>query len=90
VIDLDRIFALPILKNSPLDWALACGVASGLRIASLLVRHAVRRYHRRVLAGERVGMLELVLEILSRTTLLFFIVLAVFTGLNTLGMSPVT
>jgi len=35
-------------------------------------------------------MLELVLEILSRTTLLFFILLAVFTGLNTLGVFPTT
>jgi small-conductance mechanosensitive channel len=50
----------------------------------------VRRYHQKLLTTDKIELAEVPLEVLSRTTLLFFIVLAVFTGLTMLTMSPKT
>jgi small-conductance mechanosensitive channel len=87
---IDEIFALPIFRNSPLEWAAAVCIAVALLLTLLLVRKMVRRYHARMLTTRQVELLEMPLEILSRTTLVFFLALSVFAGLRTLEMSSST
>jgi small-conductance mechanosensitive channel len=79
---------LPIFRNSLTDWSLAVGLMTVLLIALLWVRGLVRHYHKKLLATDQTELVEVPLEVLSRTTLLFFIVLSVFTGLTTLTMGP--
>jgi small-conductance mechanosensitive channel len=82
-----NLLALPIFSNSLTDWSLALGLMGVLLIALLWVRGLVRRYHQKLLATDKTELAEVPLEVLSRTTLLFFVVLSVFTGLTTLTMS---
>jgi small-conductance mechanosensitive channel len=81
---------LPIFSNSLTDWLLALGLMVVMLAALLWVRGFVRRYHQKLLATEETELAEVPLEVLSRTTLLFFVVLSVFTGLTTLTMGPKT
>ncbi|HEX3912494.1 MAG TPA: mechanosensitive ion channel family protein [Steroidobacteraceae bacterium] len=50
----------------------------------------MRIYHKRQLATERVELTEIPLEVLSRTSMLFMMVLALFAGLHLLAKSPRT
>src|SRR5262245_29006754 len=86
----DKMLELPIFRNSLADWSLALGLMVILFVALLWLRGLVRRYHHKLLATEKTELAEIPLEVLSRTTLLFFFVLSVFTGLTTLTMSPTT
>src|SRR6185437_8330737 len=86
----DEIFALPIFRNSALEWAAALGIAGTLMLALLSVRAGVRRYHSRLLVTQKVEILEVPLQVLSRTTLVFFLALSLFAGLRTLEMSSAT
>lgn len=83
--------SLPIFaSNSLLDWAIAFGVML-LTVSVLLTARRIARVHlKKLQATEKTEFLELPLEVLSRTTLLFFIVLAIYLGLNTLTMSDRT
>lgn len=87
---LDAIFTMPIFRNSPLEWAAALGIACALLLALLIARKVIRRHHKRLLATEKVEILEVPLEVLSRTTLVFFLTLSLFSGLRTLEMSSTT
>ena len=87
---LDQLLELPIFRNSLTDWLLALGLTTLLLFVLLWGRSFVRRYHQRLLRTERTELAEVPIGVLSRTTLLFFIVLSVFTGLTTLAMNPGT
>jgi small-conductance mechanosensitive channel len=86
----ENLLSLPILRNSWLDWVEALSVAAGALIVLLIARRVVRGYHARMLATDRLELLEVPFEVLSRTTLAFFLVLSLFAGLRTLAMSPQT
>jgi hypothetical protein len=87
---INELLALPIFRNSLADWALALGLTFVLLSALLWARGLVHRYYQKLLATEETELAEVPLEVLSRTTLLFFVVLSVFAGLTTLTMSPIT
>lgn len=87
---LDQLLELPIFRNSIIDWLLALGLTALLLVVLLWVRSLVRRYHGRRLQTDRTELTEVPIEVISRTTLLFFIVLSVFMGLTTLTMSAGT
>jgi small-conductance mechanosensitive channel len=87
---IDQLSRLPVFQNSWLDWALALGLTAGLLLVLLTARRMIRRYHEKLLKTERTELGEIPAEILSRTTVLFFLVLSVFVGLGTLSMSPTT
>jgi small-conductance mechanosensitive channel len=69
---------------------LALALILALVIVLLLARRVVRRYHRKLLDKEGVQLLEVPLEVLSRTTLAFFVVFSIVVGLKTLTMSEGT
>ncbi len=75
-----------LLGNSLLSWLIALGVILVLFFALLTIRSAIRRYHGSMRQTSDTELMEIPLEILSRTTLLFFVVVAVFAGLSTLDM----
>ena len=87
---LEQIFALPIFRNSWLDWAAALGVAGAAFITLLILRRMVRKYHGGMLATERAELLEVPFGVLSRTTVVFFLAVSSFMGLRMLEMSVPT
>jgi small-conductance mechanosensitive channel len=90
MLDLDEFQSLPIFSNSLVAWLIAAAVAAGVLALLIALRALVRRYHKKFKATERTELLEIPLEVLSRTTLLFFVVFALFAGLRTLTMGPGT
>lgn len=85
-----QILELPLFRNSLVDWAIASAIAVGLFLALVSVRRFIRQYHKRLLETPRTEFAELPAEVLSRTTVLFFFVVAIFSGLSTLEMSDRT
>jgi small-conductance mechanosensitive channel len=87
---LDEFLSLPIFHNSFADWLIALSLAVALFFALLTARRLVRKYHAKLLGTARTELAEIPVEVLSRTTVLFFFVLSVFVGLRTLSMGPGT
>ena len=88
--NLNELLSRPLLQNSLLAWLLALALMGAVMTVLLLARRAVRSYHRRLVDTEGVQLLEVPLEVLSRTTVAFFVVLAIVVGLRTLSMSERT
>jgi small-conductance mechanosensitive channel len=88
--DLDTLSALPLFSNSVLDWIVATGIAGGALMVLLVVRRSVRGYHRRMMQTAETELLEIPMQVLSRTTLLFFVVLALFISAQWLTKGPTT
>jgi small-conductance mechanosensitive channel len=86
----DELLALPLFGNSPFAWSIACAVVLGVFALLLGLRRLVRGYHRKFQATERAELLEVPVLVLSRTALPFFIVVALFLGLQTLTMGERT
>jgi small-conductance mechanosensitive channel len=87
---LDQLLQLPIFRNSIADWLLAIALMVALLFILLAARRIVRRYHAKLLQTQDTELVEVPLEVLSRTTALFFVVLSVFTGLRLLTMGAGT
>lgn len=84
--DFSELRSLPVFQNSIAAWLIASAVATVVLIVLIALRAAVRRYHRKFRETERTELLEIPFEVLSRTTSLFFIVLASSIGLRTLTL----
>jgi small-conductance mechanosensitive channel len=81
---LNDLLTMPLFTNSIVDWAIALAITIGLMSVLLAVRGFIRRHHQRLAATPERELIELPLHVLSRTTVLFFIVVSVFAGLATL------
>jgi small-conductance mechanosensitive channel len=79
--------ALPIFHNSPVAWITGLAAAALLYLVLTAFRGLVRRHHKRMLATERVELMEMPLEVLSRTTTLFLLAVSLFIGLQALTIS---
>jgi small-conductance mechanosensitive channel len=89
MLDFDAIAALPIFENTLTAWSLALIMLIGVFVVLLLTRRLVHRYHRKFKESGRFGFLHIPLEVLGRTTLAFFIVIAVFASLQMLTLGVV-
>jgi small-conductance mechanosensitive channel len=90
MVDLNQLLSLPIFSNSPMTWLIAIAVA-GVAFALLLVaRRTIRRYHRRFEEVSGALFVRIPFQVLSRTAVLFFLVLAVFVGAQVLTMGSGT
>jgi small-conductance mechanosensitive channel len=87
---LTDFLSLPVFSNSLISWATACATMLGALVFLLFVRGLIRRHHQRLLATPQVELLELPLEVMSRTTLPFFVILSVVIGLKALYVSEQT
>jgi small-conductance mechanosensitive channel len=90
MLDLDKLAALPLFSNSLLDWIVAAAIATGTLLLLLVIRSSVRRYHRKLAATPETELLEIPLQVMSRTTLVFLLVLALFVGAQWLTKGPTT
>jgi small-conductance mechanosensitive channel len=79
---------LPLFSNSLLDWSLALGIATGALLALLALRRVVRSYHKKMLATVETEWLEIPLQVLSRTTLMLLLAVALFIGAQWLTTGP--
>jgi len=85
-----QIRDMPLFQNSLLAWGIAAVTAVVLLLVLLAARGFVRRQHTRLLQSDRSELLKVPFEILSRTTLLFFVILSIVAGLSTLTMADGT
>ena len=85
-----QIRDMPLFHNSLLAWGIAATTAVVLMVVLLSARAFVRRQHAKMLETKRIELLEMPFEILSRTTLLFFVILSLAAGLSTLSMADGT
>ncbi|HMN45496.1 MAG TPA: mechanosensitive ion channel family protein [Povalibacter sp.] len=84
MIDLNELSRMPLFDNSLLQWLIATAVAVAVFAVLMTARRVIRTYHKRLKETPKTEILELPLEVLSRTTLLFFLVVALYSGLKTL------
>ncbi|MGH8178357.1 MAG: mechanosensitive ion channel family protein [Steroidobacter sp.] len=82
----DELSAMPLFNNSPMAWLIACSVVVGVFLALSALRRVVRQYYKRLQSTEHTELLEIPLGVLSRTAVLFFVVLSLYLGLQTLTM----
>jgi small-conductance mechanosensitive channel len=88
--DMQDLSSLPIFSNSGAAWLSALGVAVGVFLLLLLARRIVRRYHRKFVDNGAPPIVRFPFEVLSRTALLFFVVLALFAGTEALTLGAST
>jgi small-conductance mechanosensitive channel len=79
---LDKLY----LNNSLNQWLWAIATAAGIWVVTLFVRRFFRRHYARMAATERVELMEVPLQIVSKTNTLFLIVLGLFFGALTLTL----
>jgi small-conductance mechanosensitive channel len=87
---MDQLSHLPLFSNSLLAWGIALGVAAVTLSVLLAIRRLVRSYYRRVQGTAETELLEIPTQVLSRTTLLLLLVVALFLGAQWLTMSQTT
>jgi small-conductance mechanosensitive channel len=88
MLDFDEWRSWPVFENSLTSWLLAGAVTLAAFFALLGLRRGVRRHAERLRATEHAELLELPMEILSRTTLLFLVAISLFAGLRALVLGP--
>jgi len=84
MIDFDQWRDAPIFHNSLTAWMIAGTVAATVLLILFGLRMAVRRYARRLAATDRAELLEIPMRALSRTTLLFMLVVSLCIGSQSL------
>jgi small-conductance mechanosensitive channel len=84
VIDFDQWRDAPIFHNSLTAWLIAGSVAATVFVILFVLRVAVRRYAKKLKATDRTEILEIPMLALSRTTLLFMLIVAVCIGSQSL------
>src|SRR5687767_2600885 len=67
-------------------WLLAAGITTAVFVALLTLRFVLQRYAQRVRATREREFFEVPTEVLSRTTLPFFLMLSVYAGLRVLTL----
>lgn len=88
--DFSHLSTMPLFTNSWLDWAIAAAVMVAIVLVLLTARRIVRRIHKRLIDTPKTELLEVPMEVLSHTTFLFFLVVAVYCGVRTLTAGPRT
>lgn len=88
--DFSNLTQLPLFSNSMLDWSMALGIAVAAFMVFLTARRAVRTYYRKLQATTETELLEIPLQVLSRTTLPLLFIVALFIGAQWLVVGPTT
>lgn len=84
---LDEYEPVPEFSDSIRDWLIALGITLAWLAALLAIRHVIRLYGARLREKPDVDYMELVTSTLSRTSVLFMLILAAEMGLTTLTPS---
>jgi small-conductance mechanosensitive channel len=88
--DYSNLAQLPLFSNSLLDWSLALAIAAIALFVLLMARRGIRAYYKRMQATAETELLEIPLQVLSRSTLLTLLVVALYIGAQWLTMGPKT
>ncbi len=86
--ELSSLAQLPLFNNSALDWMFALGIAVAVLLVLLAVRRTVRAYHKKLLATSQTELLEIPMQVLSRTTLLSLLVVSLYVAAQWLTTGP--
>ena len=86
--NLENLSELPIFESTWLAWLLALAVALGTFLVLLVLRRLVRSHCARLQKTERTELLEIPLQVLSRTTAFFFFFVALSLGAQALSVGP--
>src|SRR5262245_29133230 len=76
----------PIAQNSTTDLLIAGGIFAAVLTALLILRPLVRRYAGSMRKTERRELLEIPMQVLSRTTFLFLLAVSLYFGLRSLTL----
>lgn len=90
MLDLNELLSLPIFSNSPMTWLIAIAVAGAAFVALLVSRRTVRRYHQSFEESSAAPFVRIPFQVLSRTAVPFFLVLAAFVGAQILTVGSST
>jgi small-conductance mechanosensitive channel len=74
----------PISQNSPTDLLIAGGIFAAVLTVLLVLRPLVRNYAQKMRKTERREFLEIPMQVLSRTTLLFLVAVSLYLALHSL------
>lgn len=88
--ELSSLAQLPLFNNSALDWLFALGIALAVLLVLLALRRTVRAYHKKMLATAQTELLEIPMQVLSRTTLLLLLVVSLYVAAQWLATGPKT
>lgn len=88
--DFSNFTQLPVFGNSWLDWSMALGISTVALLMFLMARRAIRNYYKKMQATSETELLEIPLQVLSRTTLPLLFIVALFIGTQWLTMGPTT
>jgi small-conductance mechanosensitive channel len=86
VLDLNNWQSWPIAQNSPTAWLIAGAITASVLTVLLILRPLIRRYAARLAKTDRREIMEIPAEVLSRTTLAFFVAVALYFGLQSLEL----
>ena len=88
--DLDQFTTPWLLGNSALAWTIAVGIALLAMSVLLAIRRTIRTYYKKLVATADTELLEIPLQVLSRTTLPLLFVVSLFIGSQSLALGPRT
>jgi small-conductance mechanosensitive channel len=86
VIKFENWSSWPIARNSATDWLVAAAITAAILFVLLLLRPLIRSYAEKMRKTERRELLEIPMEVLSRTTALFFVAVSLYFGLRSLEL----
>lgn len=90
MLDFSHLAQLPLFSNSLLDWSMALSIAAIALLVFLSARRAIRTYFGRMQATNETELLEIPLQVLSRTTLPLLLIVSLFIGAQWLLVGPTT
>jgi small-conductance mechanosensitive channel len=88
--EISTLAQLPLFSNTPLDWSFALGISIVALLCLVTARRVVRTYHQKMLSTAETELLEIPLQVLSRTTLLLLLVISLYVGAQWLTTGPTT
>jgi small-conductance mechanosensitive channel len=86
MVELQKLFGRALFGNDLSQWALAAGITVAVLAISMILRHLVRVHHARLAQTPDMELWQLPLQVASRTSLLFLLIIAAFAGLASLDL----
>jgi small-conductance mechanosensitive channel len=86
MVELQKLFDRSLFGNELWQWGLAAGITLAVLAFSMILRHVVRSHHARLAQNPGAQLWELPLQVASRTSLPFLLIIAVFAGLASLDL----
>lgn len=86
--ELEKLLDVKYFGATTAQWTIAGAAALVIFLAALLTRRLIRSHYRRVAATPQTELIELPLQVASRTTTPFLAIAALFAGLQTLKLPP--